>query len=64
MSLLNTKATVIGRPDAGDWGGLYFELTLNGEPKFWLIDTMQSNLPEYLRPFAAEIENKVKLINN
>jgi hypothetical protein len=63
-ALLTTTATVIGQPDAGDWGGLYFELTLDGVPKFWLIDTMQSNLPEYLRPFATEIENKVKLINN
>lgn len=61
--LLNTPNGVIGQPDAGDWGGYYFEISKNGKKQFWLIDTMQANLPEYLRPFATEIQNYIALID-
>jgi hypothetical protein len=61
--LLATDSQVFGMPDAGDWGGLYFETTVNGEKKFWLIDKMTSNLPGYLVPFVADIEAAITVIN-
>ena len=62
--LLTINSTVIGRPDAGDWGGIYFEMKVAGEQRYWLIDKMESNIPESLRPFVEAIENKIQLINN
>ena len=58
--LWNVKDTTIGMPDAADWGGLYFEISQNGRHRYWLIDKMESNLPEYLRPFSERIEEAVQ----
>lgn len=62
-ALMNETDKVIGMPDAGDWGGLYIEISTNGAHKFWLIDQMDSNLPTYLVPFHDEINNAINLIN-
>ena len=62
--LLTTNSTVIGQPDAGDWGGIYFETTHGGEKKYWLIDKMESNLPATLIPFVEKIESNIESINN
>ena len=62
--LLTINSTVIGQPDAGDWGGIYFEMKVAGVRRYWLIDKMDSNIPESLRPFVEAIENKIQLINN
>lgn len=64
QELLSVNQTIIGMPDAGDWGGIYFEMSVNGEKAFWLIDKMEENIPDYLRPFVNEIEAKIDLINN
>jgi hypothetical protein len=64
QELLMTNSTIIGQPDGGDWGGLYFEVTTKGKKQYWYIDKMQTNLPEYLKPFAAELENYIWLIDN
>jgi hypothetical protein len=61
--LLDADSQIFGMPDAGDWGGLYFETIVDGEKKFWLIDKMTSNLPEYLVPFVADIETAITTIN-
>ena len=62
--LLSLSENVIGQPDAGDWGGIYFEISSNGEQQYWLIDKMEGNIPEYLRPFVEEIVNSIAEINN
>jgi hypothetical protein len=36
--LLEETETVIGQPDARDWGGLYVKYNFNGVRKFWLLD--------------------------
>ena len=36
--LLKETETIIGQPDAGDWGGLYVMYNFNGVRKFWLLD--------------------------
>jgi hypothetical protein len=61
---LSTISTVvIGQPDAGDWGGIYFEIASKGEKRYWLIDTMEANIPEGIRPFIKKIENGIATIN-
>ena len=62
--LLTTNDRVIGAPDAGDWGGIYFEISSKEQKDFWLIDKMQTNLPDYLKPFVTEIEMDIDIINN
>lgn len=63
-TLLLIDDTVIGTPDAGDWGGLYVEYNVDGVRRFWLIDKSESNIPAVLIPFKLEIEHKIELINN
>ena len=62
--LLTTNLRVIGQPDAGDWGGIYFEISSKEQNGFWMIDKMQANLPDYLKPFVTEIEKDIDLIEN
>ena len=50
--LLEETETVLGEPDAGDWGGWYVEVRYDGEHRFWLIDNHTGNLPEYLESFV------------
>lgn len=59
-ALFDETETTIGMPDAGDWGGIYIEVEdLEGNRFHWNIDTMEDNLPEYLRGFAAEVQAAV-----
>lgn len=60
--LLNEPDTVIGQPDAGDWGGLYIEYNFDGVRKFWLLDQMKSNVPFKYHPFIDKVNEKIKLI--
>jgi hypothetical protein len=62
--LLSTQDKVIGMPDAGDWGGIYFQISRGGKTQYWLIDKKEQNIPAYLRPFVAAINEKIALINN
>lgn len=64
VALLTTDKKIIGQPDAGDWGGLYFEISTDGKKGFWLIDKKEENLPDDLKPFVKEVENSISLINN
>lgn len=64
IGLLKVNPTVIGQPDAGDWGGIYFEIINDGERKYWLIDRKEANIPEGLRAFVGTIGNKIAQINN
>lgn len=64
QELLATDSGVIGQPDAGDWGGLYFEISIKGKKQYWLIDKMKTSLPEYLKPFADDMEGAIAIIND
>ncbi len=61
-ALFAETQTVIGQPDAGDWGGFYAEIQRDGELQWWLIDTMKDNLPEYLHDFTDELQAAVTLL--
>ena len=58
-SLLKEKETVIGQPDAGDWGGFYVEYNANGLRKFWLLDTKKSNVPTKYHNFIDKMNEKI-----
>lgn len=53
---------VIGQPDAGDWGGIYVEYSLNGLRQWWLIDKLRDNVPAVYHPFLDKIEEKITLL--
>jgi hypothetical protein len=57
---------VIGQPDAGDWGGVYVEIKFFNDPShsgFWLLDQMESNMPQVYNEFVDKINEKIALIN-
>ena len=60
--LLLEPKTVIGQPDAGDWGGLYIEYNYNGTRKFWLLDQMKSNVPSKYHNFIDKVNEKIKML--
>jgi hypothetical protein len=62
--LLNEKKTILGTPDAGDWGGYYVEYSYKGVKRFWLIDTMKENIPSYLHNFTDKIEEKIQEVSD
>lgn len=59
LDLLNETSTVIGQPDAGDWGGLYIEYNFDGIRKFWLLDQKKSNVPTKFHPFIDKVNEKI-----
>ncbi len=62
--LLAENATFIGSPDAADGGGFYVSLVdERGQVKFWLIDRVRSNIPEYLHGFADLLDAQVDLLS-
>lgn len=60
---LYNEDTVIGNPDGGDWGGIYFEIKSNDKHRFWLLDQMKSNVPEAYHQFIDEINERIDYIN-
>lgn len=60
--LLTESDTVIGQPDAGDWGGYYVEYNFNGTRKFWLIDKMKENVPSEYHNFVDKMEEKLQML--
>lgn len=60
--LLSETNTVIGQPDAGDWGGLYIEYNANGVRRSWLLDQMKSNVPVQYHDFIDKVNGKIKLL--
>jgi len=61
--LLDETDTVIGEPDAGDWGGLYIEYKAGDFRKFWLLDLNKNNVPESYHNFIDAVTEKIELIN-
>lgn len=53
--------TVIGQPDAGDWGGYYLEIKIDDETRYWLIDKMEDNLPSYLHAFVEQLDEAIEI---
>jgi len=62
--LLNETDIVIGQPDAGDWGGIYFEIKRRSTHRFWLLDQMEVNMPDVYNEFVDRINEKIDIINH
>lgn len=62
-SLLIIKDTTIGLPDYADGGGIYFEYKVNDEHRYWLIDQIQSNVPNALHPWMDKVNSIIDQIN-
>ncbi|PWJ42547.1 hypothetical protein [Sediminitomix flava] len=58
--LLDETDTIIGAPDAADGGGIYIEVIQGGKRRYWLIDQMKNNIPEYLHPFIDDVNNTIQ----
>jgi|SRR5688500_14560438 len=61
--LLNNSETTIGQPDAGDWGGIYFELKSGSFHRYWLLDQHEGNMPQVYNEFVDKIIEKIAIIN-
>lgn len=61
-ALLDEPETIIGMPDAGDWGGYYVQVKDNEQVRYWMIDRMKSNLPAYLHHFADQLEHSCNVL--
>ena len=59
--LFKEERIVIGQPDAGDWGGNYLEVSIDGDIRYWIIDKMEDNLPSYLRDFAKKLDVAIEI---
>ena len=64
LEVLDEESIVIGMPDYADGGGLYIEYYYFGEHKFWLIDQMKTNVPDYLHSFIDIVNEKISIINS
>jgi hypothetical protein len=64
MQIYKEGQNIIGQPDSGDWGGIYLEIKKNGIKRYWTIDMMKSNIPEYLHNLVDDITIAVARINN
>ena len=66
VELYAEPETVIGMPDAGDWGGAYVEMKFKNDPGrsgFWLLDQLDQNMPQVYNEFVDRINEKVTLIH-
>ena len=63
QALLNETGTVLGNPDGGDWGGIYFEIRTEDTHRFWLLDTMHDNMPAVYNEFVDRIQEKLILLH-
>ena len=62
--LLDESQTVIGCPDCADGGGLYIEVRVQGEKKYWYLDNSKYQTPSYLHGFIDEVNAKIALLRN
>lgn len=61
--LYDESDTIIGQPDAGDWGGIYLAVTKGTVDRYWLIDQKKSNVPDYLHELIDSVNAKIAFIN-
>jgi hypothetical protein len=61
-ALYNETETIIGCPDCSDGGGLYIEVNTDNGKRYWYIDNNESRIPESLRAFVTEANEKINLL--
>lgn len=61
-ALLDETMVVQGQPDAGDWGGIYFEIQRGTTHRFWLLDQHDDHMPAAYNAFVDRINEKIAII--
>jgi len=61
QELLSDTNVVFGCPDCVDQGVIYLELKFNDIHRSWLLDNVNSALPEYLRDYAHQVQRAIDL---
>lgn len=59
---LKNSDTTIGEPDAGDSGGIYLEVSVDGERDYWFLDKKEDNLPNNLKSLVDDINEKLAVL--
>ena len=62
--LLNSTETTFGCPDCADQGGLYIEISSNGERRSWRIDQDKRMVPGYLHFFMDQVNQVIDSIQH
>jgi hypothetical protein len=60
-ALFNEEQTVLGCPDCSDGGGMYIEVIMNGQSRYWYIDAMTTE--HSLQNFTESMKEKIRLLN-
>ncbi len=63
-ALLSETDTVIGMPDAGDWGGIYIEYNYGTTRRFWILDLNKANVPVTYQEFIDKVHEKCQLLED
>ncbi len=61
--LIQHPDTVYGQPDAGDWGGIYLEYSVQGEVKIWYLDQMKANMPAELGGIVDHVNQAIEAVH-
>ena len=61
--LIEDERTVIGQPDAADWGGIFVELKSGDLHRYWRLDNMEDNMPQVYNDFVDRIHERIAIIN-
>jgi hypothetical protein len=62
QDLFSENDSIIGMPDAGDWGGYYIEYNDGIRHRSWLMDKMKSNVPTKYHSFMDQMDQKILLL--
>ncbi len=60
--LYAAQDTVFGCPDCADQGTFYVEVKKDGAVMSWRIDTNESDLPAFLKPFHQKIKETLEAL--
>jgi hypothetical protein len=63
LELLDAGVATLGCPDCADQGGLYIQISDNGNLSSWNIDQQLSAVPSYMHSFMDEVNAKITLVN-
>ncbi len=58
-----SEGEIIGMPDAYDQGGLYIEISDNGNIQNWRIDKDHNNVPPYLHTLCDSVEHYLSALD-
>lgn len=61
--LMDENENTFGCPDCADQGGLFIQISKDGNVHSWKIDQSKNNVPGYMHNFMDKLNEKIELIN-